>query len=152
MVTNQNRNMLGFRYLSKEDVEKIQKYYDDNHTLRECQEVFGHCRATLIKYLKTRSRTKLHDKQKRRRNVEGVTNWRKRTKERLVEYKGGKCEVCGYHRCLSCLDFHHINPQEKEFTISSRTCSIEILKKEVDKCKLLCSNCHGEVHSGIILI
>lgn len=152
MVTNQKRNMLGFRSLSNKDIETIQEFYDDNHTLRQCQEVFGHCRATLIKYIKTRSRTKLHDRQKKKRNTQSVISWRQRTKKQLVEYKGGKCEVCGYNRCLYSLGFHHLNPQDKEFSVSSKIAPLKILKKEVDKCKLLCSNCHGEVHFGLIKI
>lgn len=39
-------------------------------------------------------------------------------KHKLVEYKGGKCEKCGYNKCEGALHFHHINPDEKDFTIS----------------------------------
>lgn len=65
----------------------------------------------------------------------------------LVKYKGGKCEACGYDKCNSALDFHHTDESDKEFGISERlTNSIESLKKEADKCILLCSNCHREHH------
>lgn len=67
-------------------------------------------------------------------------------KKRCVEYKGGKCQNCGYSKCLGSLIFHHLDPTRKEFGISSRTVKWITLKTELDKCILLCSNCHGEIH------
>ena len=70
-------------------------------------------------------------------------------KQKLVEYKGGKCERCGYNKCIGALEFHHLNPDEKDFTISSSHLGvkpIETFYKEVDKCILLCANCHAEEH------
>lgn len=62
-----------------------------------------------------------------------------------------KCAACGYNRCPAALEFHHINPEEKERTISlMRNYSAESIKKEVDKCVLLCCLCHREYHSGLI--
>jgi hypothetical protein len=81
-----------------------------------------------------------------------VASQRLRNKERLVEYKGGKCKVCGYNRCITNLVFHHLDPHEKEFGLASKLKSLESLKKEADKCVLLCANCHGEIHSGLITI
>lgn len=43
---------------------------------------------------------------------------RSKLKLRAIEYKGGKCECCGYNKNLSALEFHHINPKEKEFAVS----------------------------------
>ncbi len=83
----------------------------------------------------------------KRKNVEKVVGWRRRTKRKLIEYKGGKCEICGFSKDVPCAyDFHHKDPQEKEFQISSRIRKYETLKKEVDKCMLLCKNCHAEIH------
>lgn len=67
----------------------------------------------------------------------------------LIEYKGGECERCHYRHNLSALEFHHIKPNEKVFQLDSRHLSnmnIEKLKNEVDKCVLLCANCHREIH------
>lgn len=72
----------------------------------------------------------------------------KRKYSAILEY-GGKCQKCGYHQNLSALEFHHRNPEEKEFQLDIRTfanTSLEKLKKELDKCDLLCSNCHAEHH------
>lgn len=81
---------------------------------------------------------------------ESVVNWRKRTKIKLVEYKGGKCECCGYSKCIEALEFHHLDPSKKDFQISGTSKSFEVLKKEADKCILVCANCHREIHAGLI--
>ena len=68
-----------------------------------------------------------------------------------VEYKGGCCSICGYDGCIEALEFHHIDPSEKDFGISSKgyTRSWERVKEEIDRCVLLCANCHREVHFKI---
>jgi hypothetical protein len=74
-------------------------------------------------------------------------------KEKLVQYKGGCCVVCGYSKCNPCLSFHHLDPSQKDFGIGGMHCfSLDRLKLEVDKCVLLCLNCHGELHAGLINI
>ena len=79
---------------------------------------------------------------------------RLRLKKELVGFKGGKCKICGYSRCLVALDFHHIDESKKEFELSQRDLT-RTWKKIVDearKCVLLCSNCHREVHSGLVVL
>lgn len=85
----------------------------------------------------------------RRCNVEAVQKRRKRIKEKAVEYKGGKCKKCGYNKCVDAFDFHHRDPRQKDFSIGDKgyTRSWEKVKKELDKCDLLCANCHRELHS-----
>ena len=84
--------------------------------------------------------------------------WNKRTykdgidkiNELKIEY-GGQCQICGYEKYLGALEFHHLDPTVKEFALGHRRgLNKETLKKELDKCQLLCSNCHKEVHGGII--
>ena len=74
-------------------------------------------------------------------------------KKQAVEYKGGKCSVCGYNKCLSALEFHHKNPLEKDIKLNSRGIdrrkAFEKLKAELDKCILLCANCHREIHEKL---
>ena len=64
----------------------------------------------------------------------------------LKKERGGKCERCGYHRNIKILQFHHYKGK-KSFSISSRNryMSIDKLRKEAKKCKLLCPNCHYEI-------
>lgn len=67
----------------------------------------------------------------------------------LVKFKGGKCELCGYSNNLSALEFHHIVPLEKSFPLDARhlsNTSVVKLVEESKKCRLLCSNCHRELH------
>jgi hypothetical protein len=82
---------------------------------------------------------------RRCRNNHVIKN-RQNVKVRLIEYKGGKCVKCGYDKCVSSLTFHHLDPKEKEFGISGSTVNFEVLRKESDKCILVCRNCHGEIH------
>lgn len=87
----------------------------------------------------------------RKNNLHKVSLCRQNTKIKLIEYKGGKCIKCGYSKNYpSVYDFHHRNPEEKEFRISDgNTRSLEQLKKEVDKCDLVCANCHREIHADL---
>jgi len=74
---------------------------------------------------------------------------RKKLKQKAIEYKGGKCELCSYSKCIAALEFHHKNSQDKDFGIAANghTKSWENLKKELNKCQLVCANCHRELHS-----
>ena len=79
-----------------------------------------------------------------------VNRWRHKLKRNMIEYSGGKCQICGYARCVKALAFHHVNPDEKDFNISGNHCRRwKRLVKELDKCVLLCMNCHNEVHAGM---
>ncbi len=72
-------------------------------------------------------------------------------KKELIKYKGGKCERCGYNKSIYALHFHHIDPSIKDFSISeyfkkNSKIDMDLFKKEVDKCMLVCANCHAELH------
>lgn len=69
-------------------------------------------------------------------------------KERAVAFLGGKCAICGYDKCPSAFDFHHLDSSEKDFEISAKMTWDAALEAELQKCALLCSNCHREVHAG----
>lgn len=75
-------------------------------------------------------------------------------KQVCIDYKGGECQECGYNKCNAALEFHHLDPNEKDFNISElkKTNFNEQIKSELDKCALLCSNCHREVHAGLIIL
>ncbi len=68
-------------------------------------------------------------------------------KQSHVDYLGGKCINCGYDKCNQAMTFHHRNPSEKLFGISD-TNQKELIKvvDELNKCDLLCANCHFEIH------
>ena len=78
-------------------------------------------------------------------------------KIKCILYKGGKCERCGYDKCVRSMHFHHVDPSLKEFSISDRnpntnkkgTKKWESVRSELNKCILLCSNCHFEIHEEL---
>lgn len=83
---------------------------------------------------------------------ERVISWRKRTKLKMISSMGGRCQACGYKACVEALEFHHIDPSQKEIAFGKmRANPVGIAKvfEELKKCILLCANCHREVHSGI---
>ena len=84
--------------------------------------------------------------------VDAVVKRRKKIKLLSVEYKGGKCHFCGYNKCVEALDFHHLDANKKDFGIAYKghTKSFDKIRSELDKCVLVCSNCHREIHAGLI--
>jgi hypothetical protein len=77
-----------------------------------------------------------------------VSNRRDKLKLMAIEYKGGECQKCGYNKCNRALAFHHLDPTQKDFGLakSGLTRSWEKMKEELDKCILVCHNCHAEIH------
>lgn len=84
--------------------------------------------------------------------IAAVAKRRKRLREQVIELKGGQCIFCGYDRCQAVLDFHHLDESTKEFGISKDGIMRSLAKilKELNKCVLVCSNCHREIHAGIL--
>lgn len=80
---------------------------------------------------------------------EEVKKWRKKNKERMVEAFGGCCGICGYSKCTNALEFHHLDPKEKDFNVTNQVTSWKKAVEELRKCVMLCSNCHKEIHDGI---
>jgi predicted HNH restriction endonuclease len=109
-------------------------------------------RLSKLNYAKENPKETRTYKDRAKYNIEAVTKRRKKLKTMAVELKGGKCQICGYNRCISALDFHHIDGKSKEFDLSTKglTRSWEKIKKEIKKCVLVCSNCHREIHAGLI--
>ena len=77
-----------------------------------------------------------------------VNNRRKR-KLNLIEVAGGQCCLCGYHKLPDALEFHHLDPDTKDYTISNTSYALETDLKEIKKCILVCANCHREIHKGL---
>ena len=82
------------------------------------------------------------------KHIAYVRNRDKKIKLWLKDYKKTlKCEICEENH-PACLDFHHINPAEKKFSIGRMKdfMSLRLLKEEIDKCRILCANCHRKEH------
>lgn len=101
----------------------------------------------------SRIRTCANCKQRlaRAKRVRAVLTRRRKLKQLAIEYKGGRCIICGYDKYPGALDFHHTDPKQKDFGLSSSgiTRSWARVKEELDKCILVCANCHREIHAGL---
>jgi len=85
-------------------------------------------------------------------NYERVKRRRRHLKMLAVAMLGGKCIRCGYHRSLRAMDFHHPDPDGKDFSVSTNANRAwSKMKAEVAKCVLLCSNCHREEHDLLVV-
>lgn len=76
-----------------------------------------------------------------------IMRWR-RIKVKAIEYKGGACTSCGYDKHPAALQFHHVDPSQKDAKWNQvRTRSWDKITHELDKCILLCANCHFILHA-----
>ena len=67
----------------------------------------------------------------------------------LRKKMGGKCKRCNYQNYLGALEFHHLDPSQKDFTLGDSNFKLRDAIDEVKKCALLCANCHRELHANI---
>lgn len=124
--------------------EKILKLRSEGKTYNEIVSIVG-CSKSVVAYHcnpKVRAKAMIYkNKTRKRQTIE------------LKRLRGSKCEICGYNRCLSALHFHHKNPDKKRDQVSNllKNSGIKVAIKETEKCILVCSNCHAELHEGIIL-
>jgi transcriptional regulator with XRE-family HTH domain len=138
--------------VSDDEIEVIKRIYNETKSLNKTAKKTGWSKATVFKYVETIKREKLSEDEIKENRIKAVVSFRQRLKVDLVAYKGGGCEICGYNKSLKALHFHHLDPKTKKFGISSANKSFLEIKAEVDKCVLLCSNCHSEVHEGLITL
>jgi predicted DNA-binding protein YlxM (UPF0122 family) len=140
-----NEPIDGRKILNEKEIIELNEYYK-KHTILETAEKFNVSRTTVIANTENK-RIVLNEIERRKRNYERVKSRRQKLKEMSVEYLGGKCMKCGYNKCIAALDFHHRDPNEKEFSVSKyQNLSWLKIMIELDKCDLLCSNCHRELH------
>lgn len=139
------------------DISEFYPYYNENYS-KKVRKICKKCENQRTKeYRKinpnpsnnaVRKFYKNHPEYRMRNLIKGLLKIRK-YKQMLVNYAGGKCQYCGYLKCIAALDFHHLNPEDKEreiefFSKKGR----EDLMKQIDNKEviLLCSNCHREDH------
>lgn len=84
--------------------------------------------------------------------IKAVAKRRRKIKTLSIAYKGGKCQICGYNKYQGALDLHHIG--KKEFGIGDKgyTRSWKKVRTELDKCILVCANCHRELEAGLVKV
>ena len=117
-----------------------------NKTLKRLQSI---CRTCQAKYHKKhyQENKSIYIRNTKVRNKKYKSN----NKLYINEYKENKCCKFCTENTPVCLDFHHIN--DKKFNVSKMkngSYSIKSIQKEIDKCILICSNCHRKLHAGII--
>lgn len=85
---------------------------------------------------------------------EKVKNWKEDSRRKYQEYKRNlSCKICG-ETSEECLDFHHLDPKEKDLAVSAliNRSSWEVILSEIEKCIVLCANCHRKVHAGRVVL
>ena len=112
----------------------------------------GHKETMRQWYISNKSHVASRGKKYRANNKDAIQRYaldrRHKRKDMCIEYKGGKCNDCNgvFHRAV--YDFHHLDPTQKDFRVSSIIRNVwETVTKELDKCVLLCANCHRIRHS-----
>jgi hypothetical protein len=135
------------KILTKQEIVAMIKFYEKNSAV-ETAKYFGVSKTTVLRHCPVKQRNLLTKDERRTRNYYRVKTRRQQIKQKAVEYKGNKCELCGYSKCIVALEFHHRNPKKKEFSLSTNRMyhAWATVKKELDKCILVCSNCHRELH------
>ena len=112
-----------------------------------CENIFETKSSTRIYCYKCSGESTRLDNQTRKHQK---TILRRNMKLQAIKLLGGRCCRCGYNKCIDALEFHHTDPQEKDFKLGSgNTMSWKEYKTEALKCILVCSNCHKEIHSEI---
>lgn len=101
-------------------------------------------------FYKRKDRKNMHSSECKLCFKERMSHRHQQHKDILVEEFGGKCTKCGYNKCTRILQFHHTDSSTKDFGISKKLSSnLSVLRKEAQKCILLCPTCHAEKHQGL---
>ena len=127
---------------------KILKLHQEGKSYRDIEKILKCSRSLISYYVSPTTKDKTIRRQSRNRY---------QIKQDIKTKAGGRCCICGYSRCFDALEFHHKDRKTKEFDISDAVWTRikhhpEELQKELDKCLLLCANCHRELHAGLISI
>ena len=96
-----------------------------------------------------------HYRNNKRKNVRRTSKRRETLREWVNTYKKERSCACCSESFYRCLEFHHLNPDEKDLAVAdaiNNGWSIKRIQKEIDKCILVCANCHVKIHAGLISI
>ena len=128
--------------------ELIIKLHNEGKSYREIADI-AHCSRGLISYyINPEGKSKTKERNQKNRYIR---------RDKYKNSLGGKCQCCGYSKCMDALQFHHKDPSQKKFGISEAMWghdkrTEQELEEEIKKCVLLCANCHAELHAGIITL
>ena len=139
------------------EIKSINEFYKHNNYYRSYCKKCQHSNTLLFRS-NPKNKEKIKSYTKKHYQKEGVKEqrlkhhkkWLLENKIKAIEYKGGKCSMCGYNKCTSALEFHQLDPSIKEYNKDGRGLnrrrSFDNSKDELDKCILVCANCHREIH------
>lgn len=133
-------------FITQEQIDEINRLYGLGYQIFEIVKITKISKSSVQKYLIDK-KSKIPDTRIDKRIK--LNKYCADIKQQSVDYLGGKCVKCGYNKCNKALDFHHIDQNLKDFQISGGTKSFNLLKTELDKCILVCKNCHSEIHDNI---
>ena len=139
------------------EIKITSEYYPYKNSIRgSCKKCTNNKSKVYMKSISAEKRSEYWKKlwssdDYRKRKYKSSKERFKRIKQKSVDYLGGKCNKCGYDKCIEALEFHHKDPSTKDYDLSKgrgidTRKSFETLKEELDKCVLLCANCHREEH------
>ncbi len=131
-----------------EEKLEFQRLYDEGRSIKQVSKIVGWHHRVVAKYIEARTVVRMSDTERKKRMVVHVSNRRRKVKMMAVEHMGGKCVKCGYQKCIAALEFHHTDPAQKDFNLAKKGCTFswDRVKQEIEKCILVCSNCHREIH------
>lgn len=134
-------------FKTKEEQDAYNKRYYAEQRDKILKRLKKRRKANPEKFRKQKRESYLRNKSKINARQKAKYDERKRE---AVKYLGGICQGCGLEdECVNVYDFHHRNPEEKDFEIAQRRwISLDEMKKELDKCDLLCAICHRKLHAG----
>jgi 5-methylcytosine-specific restriction endonuclease McrA len=146
LLSSLNIFEVGVSHLSQPSVitymnEQVIKLKEEGKSYREIEKITGMNRGSISYHCSALTR------EARRKRLLKLRN---KKKLQCIEYKGGKCVICGFHQFITALDFHHLDPKTKKDSVAklfARNQSFEKIKSELDKCILLCANCHRAIHN-----
>lgn len=124
--------------------EQILTLRSQGKTYRQIESILKCSRSLISYYINPDGKTNNSNRKNRNRF---------RLKSEYRQRLGAKCQICGYDKCQNALQFHHIDPSKKKFAISDslrKTFTQQEIDEEINKCILVCSNCHVEIHSNLI--
>jgi hypothetical protein len=127
-------------------LQEIQERYNELKSLKKVAKEY-HISAKRLRI----AGIEILNPQKTKEELTSQASCARKTKLKAIEYKGGKCIVCGYNKSIRALQFSSFRPYpEGLLGLVALLNPFEKLKPELDKCVLLCANCHGEVHEGLL--
>jgi hypothetical protein len=136
-------------YNHKEYQKKYQKEYCKTEKYKQ-----SHKRYQQSEKGKTVQKTALKKYRQSEKGKNKKKELRMGYKKILIRLKQNGCSICGYNECQDALDFHHANPNDKKFNlcVDGIERKDDLIIDELNKCILLCKNCHAKIHNSEVKI